>query len=73
MNDFIAPLVAAATFCAAYVALGLLARLLILVHCAPDGTAEGSFLQLALAVALGTTAWRRMVRLPRRETDAHHA
>jgi hypothetical protein len=73
MNDFIASLIAAATFCAAYAGLGLLTRAAILVEWAPSGTAEGSFVQLALAVACGVLARRWLVRLPLRETDTRHA
>ena len=73
MNDFIASLITASAFCAAYALLGLLTRLAILVEWAPSGTAEGSFLQLALAVACGALAWRWLIRLPLRETDTEHA
>lgn len=70
MNDFVSLLVSAAAFCASYIALGLLARVAIVLGWAPDGLAEGSFLQLALAVVVGMAAWRRMVRPPAPETPA---
>ena len=63
----------AVAFCAAYLGFGLLTRMAILVEWAPSGTAEGSFLQLALAIACGVVAWRWLVRLPLRETDTRHA
>lgn len=73
MNDFIASLIAAAAFCGAYALLGLLTRLAILVEWAPSGTAEGSFLQLALAVTCGALTRHWLVRRPLRETDTRHA
>ena len=73
MNDFVAFLVAAASFCGSYVALGLLSRLLILVRWAPAGLEEGSFVQLALAAGLAVAAWRRMVRTSAAGANARHA
>lgn len=62
MPDFVAALFAATLFCLALLALNALTRLALQAHLAPDGFAEGGFLQYGGALVVAGAAYRRAVR-----------
>ncbi|GJD59989.1 hypothetical protein [Methylobacterium frigidaeris] len=58
MNDFVALLFAALTFCLGYWATGLAVRLAVRLDLGHAHLGEGSLAQLCLAVAGAVAAWR---------------
>ena len=62
MPDFIAALLATATFCLALLALNALTRLALHWHVVPGDFAEGSLLQYGGAAVLARSAYRRTLQ-----------
>ncbi|TNC13399.1 hypothetical protein FF100_11345 [Methylobacterium terricola] len=60
MNDFVALLSAALTFCLGYWAAGLAVRLAVRLDLGHTHLGEGSIAQIALALAVAVAAWRTM-------------
>lgn len=60
MNDFVALLSAALTFCLGYWAAGLAVRLAVRLDLGHVHLGEGSLAQVALALAAAVAAWRWM-------------
>ncbi|SFV01543.1 hypothetical protein SAMN02799631_03835 [Methylobacterium sp. 174MFSha1.1] len=58
MNDFVALLLAALTFCLGYWAAGLVVRFAVRHELGHVHLGEGSLAQLCLALAVAVAAWR---------------
>lgn len=58
MNDFVALLLAALTFCLGYWAAGLVVRFAMRHELGHVHLGEGSLAQLGLALAVAVAAWR---------------
>ncbi len=58
VNDFVALLVAALTFCLGYWIAGTLVRFAVRYGLGHAHLGEGSLAQVALALAVGLAAWR---------------
>jgi hypothetical protein len=58
MNDFVALLLAALTFCLGYWAAGLAVRLAMRLDLGHAHLGEGNLAQVCLALAVAVAAWR---------------
>ncbi len=61
MPDFVAALLAAASFCAAVIVLNGLTRIAHHMQVAPVDLAENGLLQFGLALALAGSTWRHAI------------
>ncbi|AWN47924.1 hypothetical protein DK419_17655 [Methylobacterium terrae] len=59
MNDFVALLLAALTFCLGYWAVGFAVRLAVRLDLGHAHLGEGSLAQVALALVAATVTWHR--------------
>lgn len=72
MPDFVAALVATATFCASLILLNGLTRMAMQLPIAPTDLAENGLLQYGAALALAWATWRRAVRRPELRVPSVH-